>query len=155
MNTSWVSSSARASLPTRRRADCSTRGLNFRNSPWNAPWWAACQRSMTATSGSTAAPLPAAAPPAALAPWLRDIGPPLAIPEADWPGIKVDWTEAVRRWARHIADPDDIETYVHLSRHTRHGFIGQFPASRFIAAQMRFTQLLAEELLREYAHDRP
>jgi PAS domain S-box-containing protein len=91
--------------------------------------------------------------PALLEPWLRDIGGTLGIPEDDWPRIKTDQAAAVGRWARHIADPEDIETYVQLSRHTRRGFIAQFPASRFLAAQMRFTQLLAEELRREYAHD--
>ena len=85
--------------------------------------------------------------------WLAEIGPAVGIPAEDWPGIKADQMAAVARWARHIADPDDIETYVYLSRHTRRGFISHFPASRFLASQMRLTQLLAEELRREYAHD--
>jgi PAS domain S-box-containing protein len=93
--------------------------------------------------------------PALLEPWLRDIGPALGIPESDWPGIKVDQAAAVGRWARHVADPSDIETYVYLSRHTRRGFIAQFPASRFLAGQMRFTQLLVEDIRREFAHDPP
>jgi PAS domain-containing protein len=46
------------------------------------------------------------------------------------------------RWARHIADPSNVETYIFLSQHSRRGFIAQFPASRFLAAQMRFIQLL-------------
>ena len=92
--------------------------------------------------------------PAVLERWLRDIGEPLRIPAEDWPRIKTDQLAAVVRWARHVADPDDIDTYVHLSRHTRRGFISQFPASRFLAAQMRFAELLAEELRREYAQDR-
>ena len=60
---------------------------------------------------------------------------------------------AVVRWAHHVADPEDIDTYVHLSRHTRRGFIAQFPASRFLAGQMRFTQLLYDDIRREFAHD--
>jgi PAS domain S-box-containing protein len=88
-----------------------------------------------------------------LDPWLRDIGDALGIPEADWPRIKGDQLAAVIRWANHVGDPDDIETYVHLSRHTRRGFIAQFPASRFLAAQMRFAELLADELRRVFAHD--
>jgi PAS domain S-box-containing protein len=91
--------------------------------------------------------------PALLDRWLADIGPALGIPETSWAGIKEDQTAAVRRWARHIADPADVETYVYLSRHTRRGFIAQFPASRFLAVQMRFTDLLADELRRDFAHD--
>lgn len=91
--------------------------------------------------------------PALLDQWLAAVGPALGIPEADWPEIKVDQTAAVVRWARHVADPRDVETYRLLSAHTRRGFIGRFPASRFIAAQMRFTQLLVEDLQRRFAHD--
>ncbi|HZP42285.1 MAG TPA: ATP-binding protein [Candidatus Binatia bacterium] len=92
--------------------------------------------------------------PRALDRWFRDIGPTLGIPEERWPQIRADMTAAMERWARHVADPTDTDTWVFLSRHARRGFIAQFPASRFLAVQMRFTQLLAEELRREYAHDR-
>jgi PAS domain S-box-containing protein len=85
--------------------------------------------------------------------WMREIGPTLGIAEQEWPGIVADQMAAGRRWARHIADPADIDTYVFLRRHTRHGFIAQFPASRFIAAQMRLAQLLDEELRRAFGHD--
>jgi len=91
--------------------------------------------------------------PAVLEPWLRAIGAALGIPEADWPRIREDQAAAIGRWARHIADPADVETYVMLSRHTRQGFISRFPASRFLAAQIRFTQLLAEDIKREFARD--
>mgnify|MGYP003694715211 CR=1 FL=1 len=67
----------------------------------------------------------------------REDRPALDIAERDWPGIVADQTAATARWARHIADPTDVETYVFLRSHTRHGFIAQFPASRFIASQMR------------------
>jgi PAS domain S-box-containing protein len=91
--------------------------------------------------------------PALLEPWLQAIGPALDLPEADWPRIKTDQAAAIGRWARHIADPADVETYVVLSQHTRRGFISRNPASRFLSAQMRFTQMLAEDIRREFAHD--
>src|SRR5881398_2644246 len=94
-----------------------------------------------------------AATPAIIDRWLGEIGPALGIPQSDWPRIKADQTAAVARWAQHVADPRDVETYRYLSAHTRRGFIARFPASRFLAVQMRFTQLLAEALEREYAHD--
>jgi PAS domain S-box-containing protein len=90
--------------------------------------------------------------PALLEPWLRAVGPALRIPEEDWPGIKSDHAAAVGRWAQHIADPSDIETYRFLSQHTRRGFISRFPASRFLTAQMRFVQLLSDDLGREFSH---
>jgi PAS domain S-box-containing protein len=85
--------------------------------------------------------------------WVRDIGPTLGIPEPDWDDIRENQTAAVGRWARHIADPDDVETYVMLNQHARRGFISRFPASRFLMSQMRFTQLVADELRRELAHE--
>ena len=48
--------------------------------------------------------------PALLPGWIRDIGPALALAEAEWPGIVADQEAAVGRWARHIADPSDVET---------------------------------------------
>jgi PAS domain S-box-containing protein len=91
--------------------------------------------------------------PALVERWLRDIGPALGIPPRDWPEIKLDQAAAVTRWAHHIADPGNIETYLFLAGHTRRGFIAQFPASRFLAAQMRFTEILADELRRDHTHD--
>src|SRR5437899_12472158 len=93
--------------------------------------------------------------PAVLEPWLRAIGAALGIPEADWPRIREDQAAAIGRWARHIADPADVETYVMLSRHTRQSFISRFPASRFLAAQIRLTQLLAVTIKRHFAHYSP
>ena len=87
--------------------------------------------------------------------WIREIGPALAIAEHEWPGIVGDQEAAVARWARHIADPSDVETYLFLRSHARHGIIAQFPASRFIASQMRMVQLLDDELRRTYANDPP
>jgi len=85
--------------------------------------------------------------------WIRDIGPALALAEAEWPGIVADQEAASARWARHIADPSNVETYRFLRAHSRHGIIAQFPASRFLAAQMRLVQLLTTELERTYARD--
>ncbi|HEV7733278.1 MAG TPA: ATP-binding protein [Candidatus Binatia bacterium] len=89
--------------------------------------------------------------PALLEEWIRKAGPALEIPERDWPGICSDQEAALARWARHIANPANLETYLFLRSHTRRGFIAQFPASRFLAAQMRFVQLLTDDLRREYA----
>jgi PAS domain S-box-containing protein len=91
--------------------------------------------------------------PALLDRWVRDIGTALGIPQDDWTGIKRDIEEAMGRWARHIADPDDIETYVFLRRHARRGFISHFPASRFLVSQMRLVQLLLEELRERFADE--
>jgi PAS domain S-box-containing protein len=85
--------------------------------------------------------------------WLGDIGPTLGIPEEDWDAIRRDMMAAIKRWARHVADPDDVETYVVLHRHASRGFIARFPASRFLAGQMRLTQLLGEAIQREHARD--
>jgi PAS domain S-box-containing protein len=84
--------------------------------------------------------------PAVIARWVPAIGHTLGIPESEWPGIDEDQTAALQRWADHIADPDDIETFEYLRRHTRRGFIAQFPASRFLSSQMRLVRLLIEEL---------
>lgn len=62
--------------------------------------------------------------------------------------------DAVCRWARHIEDPDDIETYVYLHEHARHGFISHFPPSRFLSSQMKVRLLIVERLREAYAKDR-
>lgn len=85
--------------------------------------------------------------------WLEAVGPTLGIPPETWPRIQVDQTASMERWARHIADPADVETYVYLSQHSRRGFIARFPASRFLASQMRFVQFLTEALRAEYRGD--
>jgi len=90
-----------------------------------------------------------------LRPWLEAVGAALGIPPDSWPTIETDQTASMERWARHIADPTNVETYVFLSQHSRRGFIAQFPASRFLAAQMRFIQLLIDDVRREHAQDPP
>jgi PAS domain-containing protein len=91
--------------------------------------------------------------PAILDAWMREIGRALGIKEQDWPQLKADQAAAIARWARHIADPEDIETYRLLREHARRGFISRFPASRLLVAQMRFIQRLQDGLREEYAAD--
>ena len=68
--------------------------------------------------------------------------PAFGIPETQWLG-GADWLrDAMRRWLRHIEDPEDIETYIYLRDHARRGFISHFPASRFISGQMKMYQIL-------------
>jgi PAS domain S-box-containing protein len=62
--------------------------------------------------------------------------------------------DALLRWACHIEDPNNIETYVYLHRHARHGFIAHSPASRFLAGQMKVRLLIVERLREVYAKDR-
>jgi PAS domain S-box-containing protein len=95
------------------------------------------------------------ATPRVLPRWIAEIGPTLGIAETDWPSVVADQRAAVDRWARQVANPQDVETYVVLRSHARHGFIAQFPASRFIASQMRLAQLLDAELRRTHADDPP
>jgi len=91
--------------------------------------------------------------PAVLDSWMPEVGRALGIKEQDWPQLKADQAAAIARWARHIADPEDIETYQLLREHARRGFISHFPASRLLVAQMRFIQHLQDGLRAEYAAD--
>jgi PAS domain S-box-containing protein len=84
--------------------------------------------------------------PAVIAAWVPQVGQTLAIPEEEWRRIQADQVPALERWADHIADPTDIETFEYLRRHTRRGFIAQFPASRFLSSQMRLVRMLAEAM---------
>src|SRR5262249_51078845 len=79
--------------------------------------------------------------------WVTEVGTALEIPEHDRPAVKADQEAAVVRWARHIGDPHNLETYLFLRSHTRRGFIAQFPASRFLVSQMHFVKLLADDLV--------
>ena len=62
--------------------------------------------------------------------------------------------DALFRWAAHIENPHDIETYVYLHEHARHGFISNSPPSRFLSGQMKIRLLIVERLRVEYAKDR-
>ena len=86
--------------------------------------------------------------------WIAHVGPAFAIPEWQWAGLSADIEEALRRWIRHIADPEDIDTYVFLRRHARRGFISKFPASRFLSGQFKAFQLMADAVRQRYSADR-
>jgi PAS domain S-box-containing protein len=81
--------------------------------------------------------------------WTRIVGRAFAIPEVQWPEVR-DWmSSALQRWFRHIENPADVETYLYLRNHARRGFISHFPASRFLASQIRLVHLFEERLERE------
>jgi len=62
-------------------------------------------------------------------------------------------SDAMERWIRHIADPEDVETYAYLRDHARRGFISHFPASRFLAGQMKLCRIFADALRETYRDD--
>ena len=86
--------------------------------------------------------------------WVSYVGQAFRIPESQWFGLSADIDESVQRWIRHIADPEDCDTYVFLRSHARRGFISKFPASRFLSGQIKIFQLFAAHLRRRYANDR-
>lgn len=94
-----------------------------------------------------------AAMPAVLDTWVAEVGPTFGIAPPEWDQIRRDQQAALERWIRHIEDPTDLTTYDYLMRHARSGFIAQFPASRFLSAQMRVTHLLRAHLRATYAPD--
>src|SRR5713226_3582645 len=86
--------------------------------------------------------------------WITLIAPVFPIPAERVPETTRNMYDALLRWARHIEDPDDIETYSYLHEHARHGFIAHSPASRFLAGQMKVRLLIVERLREAYAKDR-
>ncbi len=91
--------------------------------------------------------------PAAVDEWVSVIGPGLAIPEWDWPELRDSMRAALVRWIAHIEDPSNIETYLYLRSHARRAFISHFPASRFLAGQMKIRQILADQVRLAYRAD--
>lgn len=87
--------------------------------------------------------------------WVEYVGRAFRIPEGQWSGLSADIGEALERWIRHVQDPNDCDTYVFLRSHARRGFISKFPASRFLAGQIKTFQLFGDHLRRRYADDRP
>jgi len=81
--------------------------------------------------------------------WMHDLAAALRFPPEDHARISQDQLAAVGRWARHIANPADVDTYRYLREHARGGFIAQFPASRFLSAQMRFAEMLVDAIRAE------
>ncbi len=86
--------------------------------------------------------------------WVEYIGQAFRIPESQWPALAGDIRDALERWIRHIADPNDCDTYVFLRSHARRGFISKWPASRFLSGQIKTFQLFGDHLRRRYADDR-
>ncbi len=86
--------------------------------------------------------------------WIALAAAVFPIPTERIPETTKNMYDALLRWARHIEDPDDIETYVYLHEHARHGFIAHSPASRFLAGQMKIRFLIVERLREAYAKDR-
>ncbi len=86
--------------------------------------------------------------------WIAPVAPVFPIPTDRIPETIRNMHDALLRWARHIEDPDDIETYVYLHEHARHGFISHWAPSRFLSGQMRVRLLLVERLRETYAKDR-
>jgi PAS domain S-box-containing protein len=90
-----------------------------------------------------------------VAEWVGHIGPAFGISQAQWPDLSHDIELALRRWIRHIGDPEDCDTYVYLRSHARRGFISKFPASRFLSGQIKVFQLMGNAIRRRYADDQP
>ena len=86
--------------------------------------------------------------------WVAGFGDAFAIPPHQRPGLAEDIAAALRRWIRHIADPEDCETYASLRSHARGGFISKFPASRFLSGQLKLFQLMTDAIRARHAHDR-
>ena len=86
--------------------------------------------------------------------WVESIGRALRIPKKQWPGLSFDMEQAVRRWIRHIADPEDTETYRVLRSHASRGFISKFAPSRFLSGQMMLFELFSDAVRARHAHDR-
>lgn len=85
--------------------------------------------------------------------WLPVICKAFGIPPDQWDDIGESMQAAQLRWFRHIENPSDSETYAYLREHARGGFISQFPASRFLAGQLKFAHLLREAIIEQYRHD--
>jgi PAS domain S-box-containing protein len=86
--------------------------------------------------------------------WIKLIAPIFSLPPERMSGTWQNMYDALLRWARHVEDPDDSETYIYLREHARHGFISQSPPSRFLSGQMKIRLLIVERLREVYAKDR-
>ena len=86
--------------------------------------------------------------------WTARIAPVFDIQASLMPEISQNMYDALVRWAKHIEDPSNTETYAYLYQHARHGFISHSPASRFLSGQMKIRLLLLERLQTAYAADR-
>ena len=86
--------------------------------------------------------------------WISLVAPTFPILKERIPETIGNMHDALLRWARHIAKPNDIETYAYLHEHARHGFISHWPPSRFLSGQMKIRLLIVERLRKAYAKDR-
>ena len=86
--------------------------------------------------------------------WAALIAPVFDIQASMIPEISQNMYDALVRWAQHIEDPSNSETYAYLQQHARHGFISHSPASRFLSGQMKIRLFLVERLQTAYAADR-
>jgi PAS domain S-box-containing protein len=86
--------------------------------------------------------------------WIAPVAPVFPIPPERIPETICNMQESLLRWAGHIEDPNDIDTYIYLHEHARHGFISHWAPSRFLSGQMRIRLLIVERLRETYAKDR-
>ena len=86
--------------------------------------------------------------------WAMLICPVFLIPEERCQETTQNMHDALLRWARHIEDPQNTETYVYLHQHARHGFISHSPPSRFLSGQMKIRLFIVERLREAYVEDR-
>jgi PAS domain S-box-containing protein len=86
--------------------------------------------------------------------WVALVAPVFPIPPEHVLEITKNMHDSLLRWVRHIENPDDIDTYIYLKDHARHGLIAQRPASRFLSGQMKVRLLIVERLREAYAKDR-
>ena len=86
--------------------------------------------------------------------WMALIAPVFGIRARIVPELSHNMYDALLRWAQHIEDPSNIETYEYLQQHARHGFISHSPASRFLSGQMKIRLFLVERLRTAYTTDR-
>ncbi len=86
--------------------------------------------------------------------WVALVAPVYPLPSERIRETTQNMYDALLRWARHVEDPGDIETYVYLHEHARHGFISHSPPSRFLSGQMKIRLFIVERLREAYAKDR-
>ncbi len=86
--------------------------------------------------------------------WGQLINPVFSLSIERMPEVQQNQHDALLRWAWHIENPNDMETYVYLREHARHGFISHSPPSRFLSGQMKIRNLIVERLRETYAKDR-
>lgn len=86
--------------------------------------------------------------------WIGLVTPTFPILKERIPETIQNMNDALHRWARHIEEPNDSETYNYLHEHARHGFISHWPPSRFLAGQMNARSLIVERLRATYPQNR-